>query len=132
MSVSDPIADMLAAIRNANSNYHEKVEIPASKLKQGIVEILKAEGFIRNYRVIVDHKQGILRIYLKYGPNKERAINRLERVSLCSVRRYAGKAELPRIRGGLGVMVLSTNRGLMTDGQARKAGVGGELLLRVW
>ncbi|MBE7561289.1 30S ribosomal protein S8 [bacterium] len=132
MSVSDPIADMLTAIRNANNNYHEKVEVPASRLKQGIVEILKQEGFIRNYRLIDDHRQGILRIYLKYGADKKRAINRIERVSLASVRRYAGKGEIPKVRGGLGVLILSTNRGLMSDAAARRAGVGGELLCRVW
>lgn len=132
MSVSDPISDMLTAIRNANANYHEKVEVRASRLKQGIVEILKQEGFIRNYRLIDDHRAGLLRIYLKYGANKERAINALERVSLPSVRRYAGKSGIPRVRGGMGVLILSTNRGLMTDEAARKAGVGGELLCRVW
>ena len=132
MSVSDPISDMLTAIRNASSSYKEKVEVPSSRIKQQLVELLKQEGFIRNYRVIEDAKQGILRIYLKYGPNRERLISRLERISRPSVRRYAGKDEVPRVRGGLGVTILSTNRGLLTDRQAREAGVGGELVCRVW
>jgi small subunit ribosomal protein S8 len=132
MNVTDPIADMLTQIRNANIAYHEKTEIPASKMKESICRILKEEGFIKNYRRVDDRKQGTLRIYLKYGPHQERVIKGLQRVSKSSLRRYAGKANIPRIVGGLGVCIVSTSRGLMTDKQARSVGLGGELICAVW
>lgn len=132
MSMTDPIADMLTRIRNANLGYHERVEIPASKTKEAICRILKEEGFIKNYRRVDDRKQGMLRIYLKYGPNQERVINGLERWSKPSLRRYAGKKNLPRIVGGLGICIVSTSRGLMTDKQARALGLGGEIMAAVW
>jgi small subunit ribosomal protein S8 len=132
MNVTDPIADMLTQIRNANIAYHEKVEIPASKMKESICRILKEEGFIKNYRRVDDRKQGVLRIYLKYGPRQERVIKGMRRVSKSSLRRYAGKANIPRIMGGLGVCIVSTSRGLMTDKQARSVGLGGELICAVW
>ena len=132
MNVTDPIADMLTQIRNANLAYHEKLEVPASKMKESLCRILKDEGFIKNYRRVDDRKQGVLRIYLKYGPNQERVIQGLERVSKPSLRRYTGKAGIPRVIGGLGICVVSTSRGLMTDKQARAVGVGGELLCKIW
>jgi small subunit ribosomal protein S8 len=132
MPVTDPIADLLTRIRNANSMGKEKVEIPSSKMKQAIVEILKQEGYIRSYRTVEEKGFPMLRVYLKYGPKQEKVINGLERISRPSVRRYVGKDNIPRIIGGLGVCILSTSRGLMTDRQARERGVGGELLCKVW
>lgn len=132
MSMTDPIADMLTRIRNANLAFHEKVEIPASKNKEAICRILKEEGFIKNYRRVEDRKQGTLRIYLKYGPNQQRVINGLERLSKPSLRRYAGKKKLPTVVGGLGICIISTSRGLMTDKQARSLGIGGEVMCAVW
>jgi len=132
MPVTDPIADLLTRIRNANLARQEKVEVPSSKIKKAIVEILKREGYIRNYRALEDRKQGTLRIYLKYGPKQERVISGLERVSRSSVRQYRGKDDIPRVQGGLGVAILSTSRGIMTDREARRQGIGGEVLCRVW
>lgn len=132
MVMTDPIADFLTRIRNANMVYHEKVEIPASKMKRSLAEILKQEGYIRDYEVIEDGKQGILRLYLKYGPNKTRVITGLKRISRPGLRVYVKKDQLPRVLGGLGTAIISTPRGIMTDKQARKEGLGGEVICYVW
>jgi small subunit ribosomal protein S8 len=132
MAMSDPIADFLTRIRNANVVRKDRVEMPSSKLKRSLANILKQEGFIRNYRYLDNKKQGILRVYLKYGENGERVINELQRISKPSVRVYVGKDEIPRVRGGLGIAILSTNHGILSGKQARKQGVGGEVLCYVW
>ncbi|MBI2878336.1 MAG: 30S ribosomal protein S8 [Candidatus Rokubacteria bacterium] len=132
MPVTDPVADMLIRIKNASMAEHEKVDVPASKLKVRIAEILKEEGFIKNFRLIEDRKQGILRIYLKYGPGNERAISGLARVSKPGRRLYVGADKVPSVLGGMGVVILSTSRGLLTDRGARKAKTGGEVLCYVW
>ncbi|AVX21793.1 MAG: 30S ribosomal protein S8 [Bacillota bacterium] len=132
MVMTDPIADFLTRIRNANMVYHEKVEVPASKMKTSLAEILKNEGFIKDYEYIEDGKQGVLRIYLKYGANKEKVISGLKRISKPGLRVYAKKDEIPRVLGGLGIAVISTSKGLMTDKQARKEGLGGEVICYVW
>ena len=130
--VTDPVADMLARIRNGSLAEHEKVDIPSSKLKVRLAEILKEEGFIKNFRLIEDKRQGVLRVYLKYGPGMERVITDLQRVSRPGCRIYCGKGEIPRVYGGLGINILSTSRGLMTGRAAAQAGVGGEILCNVW
>jgi len=132
MVMTDPIADLLTRIRNANIVYHDKVEIPASKPKRAMVEIFKQEGYIRDYEYIDDGKQGILRLYLKYGPNKNRVITGLKRISKPGLKVYAKKDEIPRVLGGLGIAVISTSKGIMTDRQARKDGLGGEVVCYVW
>ncbi|MCF6094812.1 30S ribosomal protein S8 [Microaerobacter geothermalis] len=132
MVMTDPIADMLTRIRNANTVRHEKVEIPGSKLKKEIAEILKREGFVRDAEFIEDGKQGVIRIFLKYGPNNERVISGLKRISKPGLRVYAKKEEIPRVLGGLGVAILSTSKGVMTDKEARQAQVGGEVICYVW
>ncbi|PDO11322.1 MAG: 30S ribosomal protein S8 [Candidatus Reconcilbacillus cellulovorans] len=132
MSMSDPIADMLTRIRNANMVRHDKVEVPASKIKRQIAEILKREGFIRDYEYIGDEKKGILRIFLKYGPNQERVITGLKRISKPGLRVYAKAAEMPRVLGGLGIAIVSTSKGVMTDKEARQANTGGEVLCYIW
>lgn len=132
MVMTDPIADLLTRIRNANSVNHDKVEIPASKTKAAIVEILKAEGFIRDFVVISDSKQGVIRVNLKYGPNREKVISGIKRISKPGLRVYSSKDQLPRVLGGLGVAVISTSQGMMTDKTARKAGLGGEIIAYVW
>jgi len=132
MVMTDPIADFLTRIRNANSVNHEKVEIPASKLKKTIAQILKDEGMIKDFEYIEDGKQGILRVQLKYGPNKQKVITGLKRISRPGLRVYAKKDEVPRILGGLGIAIISTSHGVMTDKQARKRGLGGEVLCYVW
>lgn len=132
MVMTDPVADFLTRIRNANMIYHSTVEIPASKLKKSMASILKEEGFIRDYEVIKDGKQGIIRIYLKYGANRERVITGLKRISKPGLRVYARKDQVPRVLGGLGVAILSTSKGVMTDKQARKLGLGGEVICYVW
>ena len=132
MTMTDPIADMLTRIRNANVARHEVVEIPGSRMKQAIAEILKAEGFIRDYEYVNDKKQGVLKVYLKYGPNKERVISDLRRISKPGLRVYVGRNEIPRVLKGLGIAILSTPRGVMSDKQARREGVGGEVLCKVW
>ncbi len=129
---SDPIADLLTRIRNASRAEHEKVDIPSSKLKVRIAEILKDEGFIKNYRVLEDQKQGTLRVYLRYGTGNEKVITGLVRVSTPGRRVYVGHTEIPSILGGMGVAVLSTPRGVVTDREARKQKVGGEVLAYVW
>ncbi len=130
--VTDPIADLLTRIRNASMAEHEKVDIPASKLKVRVAEILKEEGFIKNLRVIEDRKQGVLRVYLKYGPGQERVITGLRRVSKPGRRLYVSAQKVPSVLGGMGVAVLSTPRGVLTDREARKAKLGGEVLCYVW
>ena len=129
---SDPIADLLTRIRNASRAEHEKVDIPASKLKIRIVEILKEEGFIKNFRVLEDKKQGTVRVYLKYGTANEQIISGLVRVSTPGRRVYVGHDKIPSILGGMGVALLSTSRGVLTDREARKQKTGGEVLAYVW
>ena len=132
MVMTDPIADMLTRIRNANMVRHEKVEIPASNIKKEIARILKEEGFIRDAEFVEDNKQGIIRVFLKYGPNNERVITGLKRISKPGLRVYAKNTEIPRVLGGLGCAIISTSNGVMTDKQARQAHVGGEVLAYVW
>jgi small subunit ribosomal protein S8 len=130
--VTDPVADMLTRVRNGSLAEHEKVDIPASRLKVRLAEILKEEGFIKNFRLIEDKRQGVLRIYLKYGPGQERVISGLRRVSKPGRRLYVGADRIPSVLGGMGVAILSTPRGLLTDRESRKAKVGGEVLCYVW
>lgn len=130
--LTDPVADMLTRIRNASKAEQEKVDIPASKLKVRIAEILRGEGFIKNFRHIEDKKQGTLRVYLKYGPRNERVISGLVRVSTPGRRVYAAADRLPSVLGGMGVAVLSTSKGLLTDRECRQRKVGGEVLCYVW
>ncbi|GIP36272.1 30S ribosomal protein S8 [Paenibacillus sp. J2TS4] len=132
MVMSDPIADMLTRIRNANTVRHETVEIPASKIKKEIAEILKKEGFIRDAEFIQDSKQGIIRLFLKYGPNNERVITGLKRISKPGLRVYSKSQEVPKVLGGLGLAIISTSRGVMTDKEARQSNAGGEVLCYVW
>jgi len=132
MVMTDPIADMLTRIRNANSVYHDKVEIPASKIKQAVVQILKDEGFVRDYDMVADGKQGMLRVSLKYGPNREKVITGIKRISKPGLRVYAKKEQLPRVLGGLGIAIISTSKGIMSDKVARKEGLGGEVIAYVW
>lgn len=129
---SDPVADLLTRIRNASRAEHEKVDIPASKLKVRVAEILKDEGFIKNFRVLDDTKQGTLRVYLKYGPGNEKVISGLVRVSTPGRRVYVTHDKIPTILGGMGVTLVSTSRGVLTDRDARKEHVGGEVLAYVW
>jgi small subunit ribosomal protein S8 len=129
---SDPIADLLTRIRNASNAEHEKVDIPASKLKVRIAELLKEEGFIKNFRVLEDGRQGMLRVYLKYGPGNEKMISGLVRVSTPGRRVYVGNEESPSILAGMGVALVSTSRGVFTGREARKQKVGGEVLAYVW
>jgi small subunit ribosomal protein S8 len=130
--MTDPIADMLTRIRNANMANHSTVEIPASKIKLAIADILKKEGFIKEYEFKKDNKQGTIKIFLKYGPNREKVLSGLKRISKPGLRVYARKGELPRVLGGLGIAIISTSQGIMTDKAARKAGVGGEVLCYIW
>jgi len=130
--MTDPIADMLTRIRNASSAEHEKVDIPASKLKVRIAEILKEEGFIRNFRVIDDRKQGRLRVYLKYGTGHEKVISGMVRVSKPGRRVYVPHDKIPSILAGMGIAILSTPRGVVVDKESRKLRVGGEILCYVW
>jgi small subunit ribosomal protein S8 len=132
MVMSDPIADMLTRIRNANIVRHETVEIPASKIKKEIAEILKKEGFIRDAEYVEDSKQGIIRLFLKYGPNNERVITGLKRISKPGLRVYTKSQEVPRVLGGLGVAIISTSSGVMTDKEARQAKAGGEVICYIW
>lgn len=132
MSISDSVADMLTRIRNANQKMKGKVDIPASKLKEKIVKILKEEGYIANYKFISDRKQGILRVYLKYADNQERVIKGLKRVSRPGRRFYCPSDKLPRVYRGLGIAIISTSQGVMTDKKCREANLGGEVLCYVW
>jgi small subunit ribosomal protein S8 len=132
MTITDPIADMLTRIRNANTAFFEQVDIPASKIKEQLAKVLKKEGFIKDYQFINTGVQGVIRVFMKYGPNRERVITGLKRISKPGLRVYVGKHEVPRIFGGLGTVVMTTPRGLMTGKQAKKKGVGGEVLAYVW
>ena len=132
MVMTDPIADMLTRIRNANSVYHDKVEIPASKIKEAVVRILKEEGFIKDFEMVQDDKQGMLRVSLKYGPNREKVITGLKRISKPGLRVYAKRDQLPRVLGGLGIAIISTSKGIMSDKQARRENLGGEVIAYVW
>ena len=132
MVMTDPIADFLTRIRNANMVFMDKVEIPASKTKMSLASILKEEGFVKDVEYIEDGKQGIIRVYLKFGDNRERVITGLKRISKPGLRVYTGKDELPRVLGGLGIAIISTSKGLMTDKKARQLGLGGEVLCYVW
>ena len=132
MTMTDPIADMLTRIRNANVVKHETVDVPASNMKKELSRILLEEGFIRGYDVIEDGKQGIIRIQLKYGQMSERVITGLKRISKPGMRVYADKHEVPRVLNGLGISIISTSKGILTDKQARKANVGGEVICYVW
>ena len=132
MVMTDPIADFLTRIRNANTVYMEKVEIPASKTKKNLANILKEEGYIKDVEYIEDGKQGFLRLYLKYGSNREKVITGLKRISRPGLRVYAQKDEVPKVLGGLGIAVIFTSQGLMTDKEARKAGIGGEVMCYIW
>lgn len=132
MAMTDPIADMLTRIRNANIVRHEIVEMPASKIKKEVAEILKREGFIRDAEYIEDSKQGIIRLFLKYGPNQERVITGLKRISKPGLRVYAKNNEIPKVLGGLGIAIISTSQGVFTDKEARKHKVGGEVLAYIW
>ena len=129
MSMSDPIADMLTRIRNANSAYHEKVEMPASTVKAAVLNILKEEGFVKNFESVNNGKT--LKVTLKYGSNKEKVISGIKRISKPGLRVYAKKEELPRVLGGLGIAVISTSQGVMSDKTARKLGLGGEVIAYV-
>jgi len=133
MVMTDPIADMLTRIRNGNLVGHEKVDIPGSNMKRAIADILKSEGYIRDTEFIPDNKQGTIRVHLKYGVNhNERVITGLKRISKPGLRVYAGAEQLPRVLGGLGIAILSTSHGVMTDKKARQTKVGGEVLCYVW
>ncbi|MFD2640121.1 30S ribosomal protein S8 [Piscibacillus salipiscarius] len=130
--MSDPIADMLTRIRNANMVRHDQLEVPASKLKKDIVDILKREGYIRDYEYIEDDKQGVLRLFLKYGANNERVISGIKRISKPGRRVYAKSDEIPKVLNGLGIAVVSTSKGVLTDKEARSQAVGGEVVAYVW
>ncbi len=132
MVMTDPIADMLTRIRNANSAAHSKVEMPASKMKAAVLEILKEEGFVSEYELIEDNKQGILRVSLKYGANNEKVITGIKRISKPGLRVYAKNSDLPRVLGGLGIAIISTSKGIMSDKKARREGLGGEVIAYVW
>jgi small subunit ribosomal protein S8 len=132
MVMTDPIADMLTRIRNANTVKHEKMELPASKLKREIADILKREGYVKDYEYIEDNKQGVLRIFMKYGANNEQVITGLKRISKPGRRVYAKADEVPRVLNGLGIAIVSTSKGVLSDKEARSEQVGGEVLAYVW
>lgn len=132
MSMTDPIADMLTRIRNGCMARLQKVDIPSSKLKINIASVLKSEGFIKNYKIIPDQRQGVLRIYLKYVNDNESVINEIKRVSKPGSRVYVSSENIPKVKNGYGVAIVSTSKGILTDKTARQEGVGGELLCTVW
>ena len=132
MHITDPIADMLTRIRNANSAKHETVDIPASNMKKAIAQILLDEGYIASYKVIDDEKQGVIRVILKYTENKAQVITGLRRVSKPGLRIYSNVEDMPKVMKGLGIAIVSTSKGIMTDREARKQNVGGEVLAFVW
>ncbi len=132
MSVTDPIADMLTVIRNGCKAKLKRVEVPASRLKQDVLKVLLMEKFINNYKYIEDQKQGRLKIYLKYTEDEKSVISGIQKISTPGLRRYADKKHVPRIQGGLGIAVLTTSQGVMTGKEARRKGIGGEVLCRVW
>lgn len=130
--ITDPIADMLTRIRNANTASHEVVDVPASRMKSAVARILKDEGFINDFERVDEGPQGVIRIKLKYGPNKEKVITGLRRISRPGLRVYTNKTEIPRVLGGLGIVIMSTSRGIMSGKRAKKEGCGGEVLAYVW
>jgi small subunit ribosomal protein S8 len=133
VNITDPVADMLTRIRNANTSKHKTVDVPSSKMKLSIADILFKEGYIKSYEEIKDvNTQGVIRITLKYGENGSRVIDGLKRISKPGLKVYAGKDELPKVLNGLGIAIISTSKGLMTDKQARELGVGGEVLAYIW
>ena len=132
MHITDPIADMLTRIRNANAAKHPTVDIPCSNVKRAIAQILVDEGYVKGFEVIEDQKQGVIHMSLRYGQNKERVIQGMRRVSKPGLRIYAGCEELPKVQRGLGIAIISTSKGIMTDKAARKLNVGGEVLAFVW
>ena len=132
MQISDVIADMLTRIRNANDAKHESVDIPASNLKKSIAQILLEEGYIKNFQIVEDGKQGIIRVALKYAPGKQKVIHGLRRVSKPGLRIYSNCEDMPKVMNGLGIAIVSTSKGVMTDKKARLANVGGEILAFVW
>jgi small subunit ribosomal protein S8 len=132
MTMTDPIADMLTRLRNGNAAYHDDVAMPSSKIKVQIAKVLKQEGYIKDYAVEKAEIGSLLKIELKYGPNRERTISGVRRISKPGLRVYAKKEALPRVLGGLGIAIISTSRGLVTDRHAHKAGIGGEVLAYVW
>ena len=132
MNTTDPIADMLTRTRNANTSKHKTVDVPASNMKLGIAEILYREGYIKSFEKIDDNAQGTIRITLKYGEKGTRVIDGLKRISKPGLKVYASKDELPKVLNGLGIAIISTSKGLMTDKEAREAGVGGEVLAYIW
>ncbi len=132
MQITDPIADLLTRIRNASSAKHETVDIPASNMKKAIAKILLDEGYIKNFQIIEDSKQGIIRVTLKYGENKSKVIAGIKRVSRPGLRIYAGADELPKVLRGLGIAIISTSKGIMTDKEARAQHIGGEVLAFIW
>ena len=132
MQITDPIADLLTRIRNASSAKHDSVEIPASNMKKAICQILLDEGYIKDFEVIEDDKQGLIKITMKYGANKERVISGLKKISKPGLKVYAKKDEVPKVLGGLGIAIVSTSNGIITDKKARQLGVGGEVICYVW
>ena len=132
MSMTDPIADLLTRIRNANMAKLQKVDIPSSNMKVSIANVLRAEGFIKNYKVIADQKQGILRIYLKFIDEKDPVINEITRISKPGSRKYVRSDDIPSVKNGLGIAVLSTSKGILADKAAREARLGGEILCTIW
>ena len=132
MVMTDPIADYLTRIRNANMVRHESLDVPASKIKKDISEILKREGLIRDYEVTEDGKQGMIRIFLKYGQNRQRVISGLKRISKPGLRSYVKADDVPKVLNGLGIAILSTSEGVITDKEARAKNIGGEVLAYVW
>jgi small subunit ribosomal protein S8 len=130
--ITDPIADMLTRIRNANTANHVTVDVPASRMKRAVAEILKQEGFIRDFEVVTEGPQGAIRITLKYGPEKEKVITGLRRISRPGLRVYTSRTEIPRVLGGLGLVIISTSKGIMSGKQAKREGFGGEVLAYVW
>lgn len=132
MTMTDPIADMLTRIRNANTVGHKTVEIPASRIKKSIAGILLEEGYINGFEVIEDDKQGVIKIEMKYGPAGERVINGIKKISKPGLKVYAKACDVPRVLGGLGIAIISTSKGVVSDKEARKMGVGGEVICYVW
>ena len=132
MSMSDPLADLLTRIRNAGMVRHESVDVPMSNLKVGVVKVLRAEGYINDYQIIEDNKQGTLRIALKYGPNNERVISGIRRISKPGLRKYVKADDIPKVLSGLGISILSTSKGVMADREARRLRIGGEILCEAW
>ena len=132
MTMTDPIADMLTRIRNANTVGHATVDIPASKMKKSIAGILAAEGYIKGFDIIDDNKQGVIRIQMKYGADKERVISGIKKISKPGLKVYAKSNEVPKVLGGLGIAIISTSNGIISDKEARKLGVGGEVICYVW